>query len=53
LRRALAAELNHFGGKKRRGHQFTPAFRILWLVISTLLDNWEDLVHVVKPETVK
>ncbi|MCJ7751543.1 MAG: hypothetical protein MUQ65_10685 [Armatimonadetes bacterium] len=40
------------GGKKRR-RQFTPAFRILWVVLSKLLDGWEDLVHLMKPETVK
>jgi hypothetical protein len=50
----LAVALNHTGvsGKHRR-HQFTPAFRIVWVVLSKLLDGWQDLVHLMKPEAVK
>jgi transposase InsO family protein len=50
----LAVALNHAGvsGRHRR-RQFTPAFRLLWVVLSKLLDGWEDLVHLMKPETVK
>jgi len=32
--------------------QFTPAFRFLWVVLSRFLDGWEDLVHLMKTETV-
>ena len=53
LESRLAVELNRPGdGKKRRRH-FTPAFRILWVMLSKLVDGWEDLVYVMKPETVK
>ena len=48
----LAVELNRPGGGKKGRRQFTPAFRILWVVLSKLLDGWEDLVHLMKPETV-
>ena len=50
----LAVALNHTGvsGKHRR-HQFTPAFRMLWVMLSKLLEGWEDLVHLMTPETVK
>jgi transposase InsO family protein len=48
----LAIELNRAGGRTcRRG--FTPAFRLLWVALSRLLEGWEDLVHLMKPETVK
>ena len=48
----LAIELNRSGGRKHR-RQFTPAFRLLWVALTKLLDGWEDLVHLMKPETVK
>jgi len=48
----LAAELNRSEGRKRRRRQFTPAFRLLWVALSKLLDGWEGLVHLMKPETV-
>jgi hypothetical protein len=31
----------------------TPAFRLLWVALSKLLDGREDLVHLMKPATVK
>ena len=49
----LAVELYRSGGSKRRGRQFTPAFRLLWVALSKVLDSWEDLVHLMKTETVK
>jgi hypothetical protein len=49
----LAVELNRPGGGKKRRRQVTPAFRLLWVVLSKLLDGWEDPVHLMKPETVK
>ncbi len=53
LESQLAIEVRGFGGGKKRRCQFTPAFRILWVVLSKLLDGWEDLAHLMKPETVK
>ncbi len=55
--RVLAAEsqlailLNRPGGR-RRHHRFPPAFRLLWVVLSKLMDGWQDCVHLMKPETV-
>jgi len=49
----LAAELNRASGRRKRHHAFSPAFRILWVMLSKFLDGWEQLVHVMKPETVK
>ena len=49
----LAVELNRSGGSRRRRRQFTPAFRFLWVILSKLVQGWEDLVHLMKPETVK
>jgi len=48
----LAIELNRCGGRKHR-RQFTAAFRLVWVALSKLLGGWEDLVHLMKPETVK
>jgi hypothetical protein len=33
--------------------RFTPAFRILWVVLSKLLDGWEKLAQLMQPATVK
>ncbi len=49
----LAVEVNRSSGPRKRHHQFSPAFRILWVVLSKFHDGWEELVHVMKPETVK
>jgi len=49
----LAVELNRSSAPRKRHHSFSPAFRILWVVLSKFLDGWEELVHVMKPETVK
>jgi len=49
----LAAELDRASGGRKRHCQFSPAFRILWVVLSKFLNGWEELVHVMKPETVK
>ncbi len=37
---------------RRPRFRFSPAFRILWSVLSRLLDGWEALAHLMKPETV-
>jgi putative transposase len=49
----LAVELNRSSAPRKRHHKFSPAFRIVWVVLSKLLNEWEELVHVMKPETVK
>ena len=49
----LAAELSRPSGARRRRHAFSPAFRILWVVLSKFLNGWEELAHIMKPETVK
>ena len=53
LESQLTVEMSGSSGGKKRRRQFTPAFRMLWVVLSKLLDGWEDLVHLMKPETVK
>ncbi|MCJ7821678.1 MAG: hypothetical protein MUQ26_01110 [Armatimonadetes bacterium] len=49
----LAAELNRASGQRKRHRHFSPAFRLLWVMLSKFLHGWEELVHVVKPGTVK
>ena len=53
VRSQLAVEVNRSSAPRKRHHKFSPAFRLLWVVLSKFLDGWEDLVHVMKPETVK
>jgi putative transposase len=48
----LAIELNRSGGGKRQRRQFPP-FRLLCVALSKVLERWEDLAHLMKPETVK
>lgn len=33
--------------------RFTAGFRYLWVVLSKVLDQWEDYTHLMKPATVK
>ena len=49
----LALEMNRSGGGNEKRRQFTPAFRLLWVALSKFLGGWEDLAHLMKPETVK
>ena len=49
----LAAELNRSSAPRKRHRAFSPAFRILWVVLSKFLNGWEELAHIMKPETVK
>ena len=57
--RLLAAEsqlvvcTDHIRHKKAPRPRFTKAFRLLWVVLSKLLDSWEDCVHLMQPATVK
>jgi len=39
--------------KKNPRPQFTAGFRLLWVVLSKVLDKWEDYTHLMKPATVK
>lgn len=47
----LAVEPNRSGTSKPR-RQFTRALRLLWVALSKLVDGWEGLAHLMKPETV-
>ena len=49
----LAAGLNHSSAQRKRHRQFSPAFQILWAVLSKSLEGWETLAQLMKPETVK
>ena len=39
--------------KKDPRPRFTPAFRLLWIVLSKVLDGWEQLAQLMQPATVK
>ena len=49
----LAMCKNRIDLKKDPKPRFTPAFRILWVVLSKLLDGWEELAQLMQPATVK
>ncbi len=49
----LAVCKHGIASKKQPGPRFTPSFRLLWVVLSKLLDRWEDLAHLMQPATVK
>jgi putative transposase len=49
----LAVELNRSSAPRKRHHKFSPAFRLLWVMLSKFLNGWEEVVHLMKPETVK
>jgi transposase InsO family protein len=44
---------NRIDLKKDPKLRFTPAFRILWVVLSKLLDGWEELAQLMQPATGK
>ena len=39
--------------KKDPRPRFTASFRLLWVLLSKFLDEWEDLAHLMQPPTVK
>ena len=39
--------------KKDPRPRFTPAFRLLWVILSKLMERWEHLAQLMKPATVK
>jgi putative transposase len=49
----LAACKDRIQQKKDPRPKFTPAFRLLWVILSMLMERWEDLIHVMQPATVK
>jgi putative transposase len=53
LRSQLALSKNRIDLKKDLRPKFTPAFRVLWVILSKVLTGWEDLVAVMQPATVK
>ena len=53
LQSQLAACLEQVENKKAPKPQFHPAFRLLWVLISKVIDDWQDLAQVMKPSTVK
>jgi hypothetical protein len=44
---------NRIDLKKDSKPRFTPAFRILWVVLSKFLEGWEELAQLMQPATVK
>ena len=49
----LAMCCNRIRQKKEPKPRFTSAFRLLWITFAKTLDGWEDLLHLMKPATVK
>jgi len=49
----LAACKQRIDSKKRRRIRFTASFRLLWVVLSKFLDEWEGLACLMQPATVK
>jgi hypothetical protein len=49
----LAACKHEIASNKRPRPRFTPGLRLLWVVLSKLLDRWEDVAHLMQPATVK
>ena len=49
----LAACKHGITSIKQPRPRFTPGFRLVWVVLSKLLDKWEDLVYLMQPATVK
>jgi hypothetical protein len=45
----LAACKQRINSKKRRRPRFTASFRLLWVVLSKFLDEWEDLACLMQP----
>ena len=53
LQSQLAVCKHRIDAGKAPQPRFNQAFRILWVILSKLLDRWEDLAQVMKPGTVK
>jgi len=49
----LASCIDRVQQEKRPKPRFTPAFRLLWVVLSGFLDGWEDLAQLMNPATVR
>lgn len=53
LQSELAACKDRIDRKLSPKPRFDPAFRLLWVLLSKLLDGWEGLSHLMQPATVK
>ena len=53
LRSQLANRIDRVQQKKEPKPRFTPAFRVVWVVLSRFLEGWDDLAQLMKPATVK
>ena len=53
LQSQLAACKDRIDRKKSPKPRFDPAFRIPWVLLSKVLDGWEDLSQLMQPATVK
>ncbi len=53
LQSQLATCKDRIDRKECRKPKFDPAFRLLWVLISKVVDGWEDLAQLMQPATVK
>ena len=53
LQSQLAACLEQIEKREAPKPRFHPAFRLLWVPLSRLLEDWQELAHLMKPATVK
>ena len=53
LQSQLAACKDRIDRKQRARPRFDPAFRLLWVLLSKLVDGWEDFALLMQPATVK
>jgi hypothetical protein len=51
LRSQLAHRVDRVREKKEPKPRFTPAFRVVWLLLSKVLDGWEEFAQLMKPAT--
>ena len=49
----LAACRRRIEGKDRPRPRFTQAFRLLWVLLSKVWDEWHQVAHLMQPATVK
>jgi transposase InsO family protein len=49
----LAAHQRRVEHKQQPRPRFSPAFRVLWVILSRVLEGWENFAHPMKPATVK
>jgi putative transposase len=49
----LAAHQRRVEHRQQPRPRLSPAFRVLWVILSRVLEGWEDLAQLMKPATVK